>query len=186
MRRDTPLIKDLPVTERPQQRLRNVGPAALSLRELLACMLQTPNALSQAQELMRCFGLHGLLKASTPELRKVPGIGPAKAVQLKAAFELGRRSTLDQQDDRYQITSPADAAGLLLHELDGLDQEHLVVISLDTNGHRRPAALFRRVYLDRPVPKAAADAPHPPRHLHDAAHGQIQSAWFLCLRGDHA
>jgi DNA repair protein RadC len=130
--RQAPLIKELPFTERPQQRLQDVGPAALSARELLACLLQTSNALSQAQELTGRFGFpQGLLRASILELCQVPGIGPAKAVQLKAAFELGRRSLLVQQEDRYQITSPADAASLLLHEMDALDQEHLVVISLD-------------------------------------------------------
>jgi DNA repair protein RadC len=125
------LIKELPFNERPQQRLRDYGPAALSTIELLACLLHTPNALSQAQELMRRFP-QGLLRVSLPELCQVPGIGPAKSVQLKAALELGRRSTLARPDDRYQITSPADAANLLLHQLDGLDQEHLVIISLDT------------------------------------------------------
>jgi DNA repair protein RadC len=130
--RQAPLIKELPLTERPHQRLQDVGPTALSTRELLACLLQTPNALSQAQELTGRFGFpQGLLRASILELCQVPGIGPAKAVQLKAAFELGRRSLLVQQDDRYKITSPADAAGLLLHEMDALDQEHLVVITLD-------------------------------------------------------
>jgi DNA repair protein RadC len=129
--RQAPLIKELPPNERPQQRLQDVGPTALSTRELLACLLQTPNAFSQAQELIHRFGLHGLLKTSIPELCQVPGIGPARAVQLKAALELGRRSLLDQQEDRFQITSPADAAGLLRHEMDTLDQEHLVVITLD-------------------------------------------------------
>jgi DNA repair protein RadC len=81
---------------------------------------------------MRRFGLHGLLKASISELCQVPGIGPAKAVQLKAALELGRRSLLDRSDERFQITSPAYAAGLLLHEMNGLDQERLIVITLDT------------------------------------------------------
>jgi len=132
MRRDALLIKELPFSEQPQQRLRDYGSAALSNTELLACLLQTQNALYQAQELIRRFGLHGLPKASILELCQVTGIGPARAVQLKAAFELGRRALLDHQNDRYQITSPADAAGLLLHEMDGLDQEHLVVISLDT------------------------------------------------------
>ena len=97
----------------------------------MACVLQTPNALSQAQELMGRLGLLGLLKASIPELCQVSGIGPSKSAQLKAAFELGRRSLLDPQEDRFQITSPADAAGLLRHQLDALDQEHLVVITLD-------------------------------------------------------
>jgi DNA repair protein RadC len=80
---------------------------------------------------MRRFGLQGLVKASIPELCQVPGIGPSRAVQLKAALELGRRSLIDRQGDRYQITSPADAAGLLRHEMDALEQEHLVVITLD-------------------------------------------------------
>ena len=132
--RQAPLIKELPLTERPQQRLQDVGSAALSIRELLACLLQTPNALSQAQELTGRFGFpQGLLRASIPELCQVTGIGPAKAVQLKAALELGRRSLLDHQNERFQITSPADAAGLLRHELDALDQEHLVVITLDAH-----------------------------------------------------
>ena len=129
--RQAPLIKELPLTERPQQRLQNVGPTALTARELLACLLQTSNALFQAQELMRRFGLHDLLRASILELCQVPGIGPSRAVQLKAAFELGRRSMLDQPNDRYQITSPADAASLLFSDMHGLDQEHLVVITLD-------------------------------------------------------
>ena len=134
--RQAPLIKEMPLSESPQQRLRDYGPAVLSATELLACLLQTPNALSQAQELIRRFGFpEGLLRASIPELCKVPGIGPSKATQLKAAFELGRRSMLDQPDNRYQIKTPADAAGLLLHEMNGLDQEHLVVVTLDTK-HR--------------------------------------------------
>jgi DNA repair protein RadC len=57
MRRDTPLIKELPFTEQPQQRLQDIGSAGLSARGLLACLLQTPNALFQAQELMRRFGI---------------------------------------------------------------------------------------------------------------------------------
>jgi DNA repair protein RadC len=124
------LIKELPYKERPQQRLRDYGPTALSTIELLACLLQTPNALSQAQELIRSFP-QGLLGASIPELCQVPGIGPSRSVQLMAALELGRRSTLARPDDRFQIASPADAASLL-YDLDGLDQEHLAVITLDT------------------------------------------------------
>jgi DNA repair protein RadC len=127
------LIKELPASERPQQRLRDYGPAALSITELLACLLQTPNALFQAQELIRRFSFpQGLLNASISELCQVSGIGPARAIQIKAALELGRRSMLERQDERYRITAPADAANLLLHEMNGLEQEHLVVITLDT------------------------------------------------------
>jgi DNA repair protein RadC len=128
----TPLIKELPTSERPQQRLRDYGPAALSITELLACLLQTLS-LSQAQELILRFGFpQGLLNASISELCQVTGIGPARAIQIKAALELGRRSMLEHQDERYRITAPADAASLLLHEMNGLEQEHMVVITLDT------------------------------------------------------
>jgi DNA repair protein RadC len=129
----TPLIKELPATERPQQRLRDYGPDALSTTDLMACLMQTSNALFEAQELIRRFGFpQGLLNASVSELCQVSGIGPSRAIQIKAALELGRRSMLERQGERYRITAPADAASLLLHEMNGLDQEHLVVITLDT------------------------------------------------------
>ena len=66
------------------------------------------------------------------ELIAVRGIGPAKAVELKAALELGRRLLAAQADDRPRIASPQDAAGLLLPEMSLLEQEHLRVILLDT------------------------------------------------------
>ena len=110
--------------------MRDYGAAALSTGELLACIIQ-PRNLFNAQELLRRFGLRGLRRASVPELCQIRGIGPAKAMQLMAALELGRRSTLEQEDDRPQITCPADAANLLINKMDALDQEHLVVISLD-------------------------------------------------------
>jgi DNA repair protein RadC len=130
---NTPLIKELPTNEQPQSRLLSYGPAALSTSELLACLLQTSNALFQAQELLRRFGFPGgLLKATIPELCQVPGIGPKKAAQLKAALELGRRAMTATESERDQISSPQDAANLLMVEMGHLDQEHLVVITLDT------------------------------------------------------
>jgi DNA repair protein RadC len=60
------------------------------------------------------------------------GIGPAKAAQIKAAIELGRRLTLESPDERPTIHSPADAAALVQYEMSALEQEELRVMLLDT------------------------------------------------------
>jgi len=62
----------------------------------------------------------------------VPGVGEAKAAQIKAAIELGRRLTLESPEERPVITSPADAAGLVQYEMSALEQEELRVLLLDT------------------------------------------------------
>ena len=77
-------------------------------------------------------GLGGLAKASFSELTRIKGISTAKTAQLKAALELGRRLLLSSPDSRPQITSPTDAANLLMLEMGSLEQEHLRTILLDT------------------------------------------------------
>lgn len=130
------LVRELPASEHPINRLRHYGPAALSQTELVAAVLQTPDALSLAQELLARFdGLMGLARASISELCTVDGIGPAKAAQLKAALELGRRLLVASPEERPQIKSPADAANMLMLEMSTLDQEHLCILILDTKNH---------------------------------------------------
>jgi DNA repair protein RadC len=65
------------------------------------------------------------------ELKKQHGLGDAKAAQIKAAIELGRRLTLEAPEERPTINSPADAAALVSYEMSALEQEHLRVILLD-------------------------------------------------------
>lgn len=133
------LIKELPEGERPRERLQLYGARALSNAELLAIALRVgsphQNAVGLAQRLLSSFTLSGLARASVQELCSVPGIGPAKASQVLAALELGRRLLLASEDLRPQITSPEDAAAvfrpLLAHEA----QEHLWVMILDTKHH---------------------------------------------------
>jgi DNA repair protein RadC len=132
-----PTIKELPSSERPRERLQNYGPGALSTAELLAIILRTgvggQNVLSMAGSLLARFhGLAGLARASLPELCEERGLGPAKAAQLKAALELGRRLLIASPDDRPQIHSPAEAANLVLLDMAFLEQEHLRVILMDT------------------------------------------------------
>jgi DNA repair protein RadC len=73
-----------------------------------------------------------LVKASFSDLASVKGMGTAKAAQLKAAIELGRRLLISSPDARPQITSPLDAANLLMLEMGGLEQENLRILLLDT------------------------------------------------------
>jgi len=129
-------VRDLPTRERPVNRLREVGPKAISTTEILACLLQTGDALTQAQELLVRFdGLVGLARASEAEIVQVEGIGPAQAARIKAALEFGHRLTIYVAKDRSQIRSPADAAQLLIAEMSLLEQEHLRLILLDTKNY---------------------------------------------------
>ncbi len=130
-------ITDLAADERPRERLRKLGSQALSSAELLAILLRVgvtgENAVQVGQRLLQTFGgLAGLHKASFEEVRAQHGVGDAKAAQIKAAIELGRRLTLESPDERLAINSPAEAAALVQYEMSGLEQEHLRVILLDT------------------------------------------------------
>jgi len=130
-------ITDLAAEERPRERLGKLGPQALSSAELLAILLRVgvtgENAVQVGQRLLQTFGgLTGLHRATFDEVRAQHGIGEAKAAQIKAAIELGRRLTLESPDERPAINSPAEAAALVQYEMSGLEQEHLRVILLDT------------------------------------------------------
>jgi len=131
------MIRDLPVDERPRERLAHAGEGALSMAELLAIILRTgvggESALALATRLIsRYGGLPGLARASFTELRAEKGLGPAKTAQLKAALELGRRMLLAAPEDRFVVRSPADVAQLLMAEMSHLEQEHFRVLYLDT------------------------------------------------------
>jgi DNA repair protein RadC len=132
-----PTIREMPVGERPRERLEHYGAAALSNAELLAIILRGgvkgQSVLNLAQALLaKHGGLMGLARASFPELCAEHGIGPAKTTQIKAALELGRRLLIESPDARPQITSPADAANLIQLEMSVLEKEEVRVLVLDT------------------------------------------------------
>ncbi len=134
------IIKELPADERPRERLERYGENALSNSELLAIALRTgsqhESAIALATRLLAIFdGLGGLARASFHELCAVHGIGPAKAAQLKAALEIGRRLIICSEQGRPQINSPADAAGLFQAAMSTEPQEQLRVMLLDSK-HR--------------------------------------------------
>jgi len=134
------LIKEMPENERPRERLALYGAGALSTVDLMAITLRigskTENAVGLAQRLLKDFqNLAGLTRASVRELCEVPGIGPAKAAQIQAALELGRRMILSSGDARPQITGPEDAANLMMAAMSTETQEQLRVMLLDSK-HR--------------------------------------------------
>ena len=133
-------ITDLHETERPRERLLSLGPQALTNAELIAILLRVgvrgENAVTVGQRLLQKFGgLSGLHRVPIEELINQHGIGEAKAAQIKAAIELGRRLTLEAPEERPTINSPADAAALVQYEMSALEQEHLRVLLLDTRNH---------------------------------------------------
>ncbi len=129
-------ITDLQENDRPRERLAALGPQALSNAELIAILLRVgvpgENAVQVGQRLLQKFqGIRGLHRAPFVELCKQHGIAEAKAAQIKAAIELGRRLTVEAPDERPSINSPADAAALVQYEMSALEQEHLRVLLLD-------------------------------------------------------
>ena len=126
-------INDLPLNDRPLYRLAHVGGSAMSTSELLALVLGTPDAPGLADDLLRHFGnLHELARATKPKLTRIHGIGEAQAARLLAVIELTKRLQLPGPDNKPKVTTPADAANLLMSSMRFLEKEELRVILLDT------------------------------------------------------
>ena len=137
---DAVVIRELPVHERPRERLLNEGEKALSNREVLAFLLgagyKQHSALALADHLLRnARSLRGLAAMDVEELRQIKGIGLAKAAQIKAAMELARRMSLEPGYQRIAIRHPGDVAQLLMDDLRDLDPEQFKLLMLDTK-HR--------------------------------------------------
>ncbi len=131
------MIRDLPDGERPRERLREYGSKNLSNTELIAILLRTgvkgENVLAVASRLLVRFnGLAGLGKSTFGELCSEHGISEAKACQLLAGLELGRRFVSLAPGERATIQSPQDVSNLVAAEMANLDQEHLRVLALNT------------------------------------------------------
>src|SRR5256886_16172769 len=129
-------VRELPSHERQRDRLEHFGAGALSLAELLAIILRTgtrgDNALELANKLLTKYGgLPGLVRADFRELCAEHGMGAAKSAQIKAALEIGRRLALVQVDTRYKISTPSEAANLVMLEMAYLDTEQMRVLLLD-------------------------------------------------------
>ena len=133
----TTMIRDLPEAERSRERLRELGPSHLSNPELIAILLRTgvkgESVLNLSTRLLSTFGgLPGMARVTYGELCSLNGVSDAKACQMLAAFELGRRLVSLHPEGRAVVRSPRDVFNLLGAEMAFLDQEHLRVILLNT------------------------------------------------------
>jgi len=132
-----PTIREMPAGDRPRERLRAYGEAALSTPELLAIILRVgvsgESVLDVATRLLsQHAGLAGLARLSFDELCAVRGLGEAKTAQLRAALELGRRLAITELGERPTIREPGDVARLVQADMSLLDQEQLRVLVLNT------------------------------------------------------
>jgi len=131
-------IHDLPVSERPRERLQKFGVEALSAQEILALILGRgiagESVMVTAQRLLSQFGgLKGLASASAEELSRVKGIGLAKASQIKAAFELASRlESYSEGGESPLVKTPDDVFSLVRGRLKGKKKEYFLALLLDT------------------------------------------------------
>jgi DNA repair protein RadC len=134
-------VHDLPLSERPRERLAKLGSEALSSQEILALILgrgmKGESVIITAQKLLSRFGnLKNLASASIEELTQIKGIGPAKAAQIKATFELSKRLEHSlSEDTKITVKSPEDVVKTARNLLKGKKKEHFLVICLDTRNH---------------------------------------------------
>ncbi len=129
-------IQELREDERPREKLANHGAATLSEPELIAILLrvgtQGANAIDVGRQLLAEFkSLAGLARATVKELARIRGVGPTKAIQLAAAFELASRLARETTT-RVPVETPAQVWSLLGAEMSKLSRESLRVILLDT------------------------------------------------------
>ncbi|MDI3339719.1 MAG: DNA repair protein RadC [Sphaerobacter sp.] len=142
-------MREMPPDERPREKLRLRGAAALTNAELLAIILNTgvrgETVVDVATRLLvEHDGLPGLARTDFDELCRARGLGEAKAAKLKAALELGRRLSVAQPEARPQVRTPEDIYAIAGSDMVALDQEQLRVLLLDTkNRALRTVTLYQ-------------------------------------------
>lgn len=144
-------IRSLPPSERPRERLLASGVDALAERELIALVLRNgtagKSALELADELIAEYGsAQTLARARPEELATHPGVGPAKAAALVAAFQLSRRSV---RNDPIQLLTAEDVATIARGELAGARRERIVVVVCDAANRVQRVVTVSEGSLDR-------------------------------------
>lgn len=148
-------IADVPVADRPRERLLNRGAEALSDRELLALLLGSGRDGCDAMELAgqliaRHGGLYELSRVTAHEMAAgLPGIGPAKAARVAAAFQLGQRAVPADAGDRLRVRGSGDVAAVAAPLLKGLRHERVVVVVCDSAGAVLRTAVLTEGVADR-------------------------------------
>lgn len=130
-------IHDLPKTERPRERLLKFGSEVLSSQELLALIIGRgipgKSVINIAQQLLSEFkNVKGISQATTEQLCRIKGIGPAKAAQIKACFELGKREELNLELKDLDIKSPESVVKVIRATIKDKAKEHFKLVLLNT------------------------------------------------------
>jgi DNA repair protein RadC len=129
-------VRDLPKSERPRERLQKFGPEALSAQELLSLVIgrgiPKKSVISIAQELLAKFGnIKAISEATIEELSQIEGIGFAKAAQIKACFELGKRENLEPESIHFDIKNPESVVKAIRASIKDKAREHFKLILLN-------------------------------------------------------
>lgn len=132
----TPRMKDMHADEQPREKLDRLGPKALSDAELLAIFFRTGkpgvNVVEMSRQLLRKFGsLQGMSRQTVADYQSISGIGPVKAKELAAVFEMAGRVAREEFRIR-PVSTPEDVYDLLGAEMRNLNKEHLKVVLLNT------------------------------------------------------
>jgi len=130
-------VREMPEEDRPRERLARLGPEALRDAELLAVLFRTGTremgAVALAEGLLKHFSdLRGLMRASLEEIQQVKGVGRVKAIEIKAALELGKRLGAHRARGRLRIRKAEDAAHLLMADFKEYETERFKAILLNT------------------------------------------------------
>jgi DNA repair protein RadC len=150
-------IKEWPVTDRPRERLRSIGPEALSGRELLAVLIGSGTEGHSAVDVAGALlaeadgSLRRLAAVSLAELQRTPGVGPATAARLSAALELGRRLAREGPADRGRVQGPRDVYERCAPAMRDLPQEEFRVLLLNTQHAVTREVVVTRGILDASV-----------------------------------
>lgn len=131
------LVREVPKDCLPRERMEKVGEKSLSNQELLAILLRTgskdKHVMKLSLEILTYFEhMHRLKEASLNEMMKIKGVGKIKAIELRAAIEFGCRIYQSTQIKYGKISSSHQIAQVLIHELRGMQQEHLICMYLNT------------------------------------------------------
>ncbi|WP_026697309.1 RadC family protein [Alkalicoccus chagannorensis] len=171
------MVKDVPMSERPRERLLREGAEHLSNQELVALLLgsgsREESVIQLAGRVLHQFdGLKLLKETTAAELMEIRGIGEAKAVQLKAALELGRRIKQYPVEETHVIRSPQDVADYMMEDMRHLKQEHFVALYLNTKN----AVLHKKTLF---IGSLNSSLVHPREVYKEAL--RYSSASFICL-----
>ena len=176
--KDSFTVRDLPLSERPRERLLKLGSEALSAQEILALILgrgiKGESVMVTSQKLLSRFGnLKGIANASVEELSEIKGVGLAKAAQIKAVLELSKRLEGDAGErQKPMVKSPEDVVKIVKSQLKGKKKEHFLVLCLDTRN---------RLINCKPVSMGSLDTSivHPREVFKEAVSSSAASVIFV-------